>query len=360
MTNEELQSKTITWLRFPLAVAIVFIHTNMDEISPAVAHIDYFHPSGMDIYNVIHILLSVVLLRVATPCFCIFSGFLFFYKTKNVWNRNIYFRQIKRKTRTLIAPYVLWNIIPVVIMVLFCLVKFDGSLSVYLYELQENGIFRIFWNCKEGLYPYNIPLWFLRDLIIVAFLSPIVYYFIKYFKLYSIFILVFFYFTDIWFPVISVRAFFFFSLGAYFSIHGKNMIIELRKSKWFWLFSAIITLVLSMYFEGTDKFRYLYIMYNVSGSITTINIASWLIKRGHVSVHPFLSKTSFFIFALHGVYLLWQIQKLLNILFHSNNAFILTMEYFLAPIICVCVCLGLYYIAQRTVPRLLGILTGSR
>lgn len=360
MTSEELQSKTISWLRFPLAFAIVLNHTvDTDELMTAISQIDYSRLCGTDIYNYFRLILSDIICRVATPCFCIFSGFLFFYKTKE-WNRNTYFQKIRRKTRTLVIPYTLWNIIPIVIMAFFTFIMFDGSFSIYMNQLWEKGILKIFWNYHEGLYPYNLPLWFLRDLIVVAFLSPLVYYFVKYTKLYSLFILGVFYFTNFWFPVVSIRALFFFTLGAYFSIHGKNMVVELRKGKQAWIILTVIVLILSMYFKGTDTFRYVFVLFNVAGCITAIIVASYLIESGRVSVHPFLSKTSFFIFATHHVYLLWNCQKLLHLMFTSDNALILTMKYILAPVICVAICLGLYYTAKKTVPNLLNILTGSR
>ena len=367
MTNEDLLSKTITWLRFPLAVAIVYVHNvNFDELAVALSGIDYSNLSGSDIYYIVCFLISDVLCRVATPCFCIFSGFLFYYRGKE-WNRNIYLQKVKRKTRTLLTPYLLWNIIPVAITAFFAFLKFDDSLSLYMKQLWDNGILKIFWNYHEGTYPHyipyplNIPLWFLRDLIVVAFfLSPLVYYFVKYTKVYSLFILGLFYLTNFWFPMLSIRTLFFFTLGAYFSIHGLNMVVELRKSKLFWILASIITLLLSMYFQGSGMYEYIFVLFNISGCITTIIIAAGYIKGGNATIHPFLSKTSFFIFASHTVYLLWFSNLALNFILKSDSALMMTTKYFLAPAICVCVCLALYYAAKKTVPWLLGILTGSR
>lgn len=41
MTNSELLSKTISYLRFPLIVGVVFIHNNMGEINIQGKTIDY-------------------------------------------------------------------------------------------------------------------------------------------------------------------------------------------------------------------------------------------------------------------------------------------------------------------------------
>jgi len=245
-------------------------------------------------------------------------------------------------------------------MVFVLLLKFDDSLSLYMKQLWKDGILKIFWNYRGGIYPYNVPLWFLRDLIIVAFLSPVVFYFVKHTKIFSVFILGFFYFTDIWFPVVSIRALFFFTFGAYFSIHGKNMIEELRKGEWFWMVSAILTFILSMYYVGTEKYTYIRVLFSIACCVTIINFASLLLERSRVTVCPFLSKTSFFIFASHSVYLLSNVKKVLNYILNSNNFFILTLNYFLIPIICVCICVCMYYVASKTIPKTLKILTGSR
>ena len=360
MNSEELQSKTISWLRFPLAIAIVFHHSvDSTHLREVVSQINYAHLSGLDICNFFRWLISDILCRIATSCFCIFSGFLFFYKTKE-WNKIIYFKKVKRKSKTLLLPYVLWNIIPVALMLFYAFIRFDGSLSTSMYELYEKGIYKIFWNFYDGFYPYNIPLWFLRDLIVVAFLSPLVYYFVKYAKIFSLLILGFFFYTNFWFPVVSIRALFFFTLGAYFSIHGKNMIMELRKGKWFWYLATFITLILSVYFKVNQLNDHFYLFFNLTGCITTMLIASHLLERGTVTVNPFLSKTSFFIFATHNVLLLWYSIKFLDIILISDTAFILILKYFLAPLICVGLCLGIYYAAQKTVPKVLAILTGSR
>lgn len=360
MTNEELQSKTIKWLRFPLAFAIVFIHSiSHEKVHEYMLALD----SGMNVYHGIYIFISDIILRVATPLFSVFSGFLLFYKI-NEWNKNVYFGKIKRKMRTLVLPYMLWNIIPILIMALFLLLKFDGSLTKYMNQLWEHGILNIFWNYNEGVYPYNIPMWFVRDLIVVVFLSPAVYYLIKYTKIYGILILGISFFTNIWFPGVSIKALFFFSLGAYFSIHGKNMITELRKGTLFWLFSTIIIATLSMFYQECNQFGYLHVLFTIAGSITAINITSLLIERGWIGsersfIMP-LSKISFFIFASHNVYVLGRSTELINFIFKSETAFFLTVKYLITPIVCISICVGLYYILDKITPKLLKVLTGSR
>lgn len=362
MTNEELQSKTIDWLRFPLIAAVVLAHTIDDriELKEYVSCIDYSHLSGMDVYQFIRILTGDVFPRIIIPCFFIFSGFLFFYKCK-IWDKNLYFKKLKSRTRTLLVPYLLWNIIPVVLAILLALMNFGGSMQI-VSELREKGVFKIFWNYSTDgatFYPFNLPLWYVRDLIIAAVLSPLVYYFVKYTKLIGVILLSVIYFTGITGTHFQ-SVMFFFPFGAYFAIHGKNMIVELRKGEWIWYGLALITMMISLYYEGTDRYDRVVLLFEVVGCIAVLNIASRLIEKGRVSIQPFLLKASFFLYVMHDVYISGISTNIVNKVFASNNAFILIVKYFVEAGFCVLLCLGLYWVASKTVPKFLGLLTGSR
>ena len=65
---DELQSRVVAWLRFPLIVLVAYIHYYGPEIQPK----DYI---GTDIYNYLMILMSHVISRSAVPTFFLISGF---------------------------------------------------------------------------------------------------------------------------------------------------------------------------------------------------------------------------------------------------------------------------------------------
>ena len=379
MTSDELQSKTIRWLRFPLAIAVVFAHDfARGEVYAHLSTIDWLNLSISDTYNIIRELLSDIIARGARPCFFIFSGFLFFNNIGK-WSKQTYFDKIKRRFFTLIIPYILWNIIPILVKGFFLLKQFDGSLTIWLNELWENGILKIFWNYHDwtgvsknifGIlipyyYPCNYPLWFIRDLIILAFLAPLIFYFIKYTKFAGVIALGICFITQIWLtiPGFSIDAVFFYSIGAYFSINGKNMIKELQTGWIIWLIIAVIAMFFSLFLTGSKVFffRTIFVAF---GSITFINIVSLLLERGRISADSaavsFLSKTSFFIFAAHSVCLLSWAILLVNTVIQSNNTFLLIVKYLLAPFVCVIFCITVFYIMKKITPKLLNLITGSR
>lgn len=72
---QSLQSVTIDYLRFPMALAVVFIHSKGE---PTIALPDYAHFAGTDFFNLLRIVMSNVLTSVAVPTFFLISGFLYF------------------------------------------------------------------------------------------------------------------------------------------------------------------------------------------------------------------------------------------------------------------------------------------
>ena len=103
----DLQSAVIDWLRLPLAVAVVFIHSFG---SPAMVDMTRLHEdpgSWQSVYDFVRIAGSNVVTHCAVPAFFLFSGFLFFYKVSR-WDLSVYRQKLRRRVRTLFLPYLLW------------------------------------------------------------------------------------------------------------------------------------------------------------------------------------------------------------------------------------------------------------
>ena len=77
-------------------------------------------------------------------------------------------------------------------------------------------------------FPYDAPLWYVFDLIIITFLlSPLIWLFLKKTKGYVLFFLALFYISAFWYGIpIRIDGIFYFSLGAYFAIYKINPIIK--------------------------------------------------------------------------------------------------------------------------------------
>jgi len=104
--------------------------------------------SGWDTYEVLKLVVSETMVKVAMPTFFVMSGYLFFVNVTE-WNAKTYWSKLRRRVKKLLIPYIIWNIAMAVKLQTF-------SLSIFIE-------------------PANMPLWFLRDLMIVSLLTPIIY-----------------------------------------------------------------------------------------------------------------------------------------------------------------------------------------
>lgn len=101
MTNEELQSQTISFLRFPLIVGVVMIHSYFSEV--VINGVDLVKNGFFPIYSTVSFLFSQIVSRVAVPLFFFISGFLFFFKI-NSFTSHVYLQKLKKKSTDYTYP----------------------------------------------------------------------------------------------------------------------------------------------------------------------------------------------------------------------------------------------------------------
>lgn len=246
--------------------------------------------------------------------------------------------------------------------------------------LAENGTWHLFWDCnmwnliKCNLIGVNmppsspilVPLWFLRDLMVVIVLTPLIYVILRKLKGWSIALLGLCYITGI-FPYIhglSVLAVFFFSFGAYFSINQKNMIEQLSKVRVYSYIIAIALIVLMVVFNSqyTPVGSYIYPFYTIVGVVAIINFATQLIEKGCKVEWSSFTKATFFIYAAHGLFGLTIAKAILvRIIPMSETYWYCTLLlYLLMPVVTISICLAMNSLMQRYCPKVLNILTGNR
>ncbi|WP_081771120.1 acyltransferase family protein [Bacteroides graminisolvens] len=97
MTPQEVQSKTIAWLRFPMIIGVLLIHS----YNP-------IHPKG-DVFVFVRNLSSEVVARFCVPLFFLIAGYLFFYKLKQFTGAT-YREKLRKRASSLLVPYLFWNL----------------------------------------------------------------------------------------------------------------------------------------------------------------------------------------------------------------------------------------------------------
>ena len=375
---ESIQSKTVQWLRFILAATVVLQHTSMKGF------INMVPLNEQTLSSFVYCLFSGGLCTLAVPTFFMFSGYYFFTKLQE-WDYDVYLSKLKKRAKTLLLPYVLWISIAFILSFsIRIIVNWGGQISVFGEFkdcLSEHGWLRIFWDNKrigenpEIIYnivgipmhhsnPFVSPLWFIRDLMVVMVLSPIVYVFIKNFKIWGLAIVAVLMSLNVWVPIegFFAPAFFFFSLGAYFHIHNRSFLLDYRRIEIMSYVLTVIFLAASILVYGYDYYlsEIFRKIFSIFGVISLVNVSGYLIERGRVRVRPILAACSFFIYASHMICVSRISFYLTDLVIPYNNTVAYITSYFLQPFVTVVICLGMYVVLKRLCPRILSVLTGGR
>ena len=379
----KLQSTTIDLLRFPLAIMVVFIHMNPSTINLIDA--DFSLISGRGIYNATGILLSHVLTHIAVPTFYFISGLLFFINFQK-WSWEGYKKKLNSRIKTLFIPYLLWNAVPFLLVVLAMLavavIKGNSIEGFQTFITEKN--WRIFYDCNEWgttrinwlgenlrmTGPYDLPLWFLRDLIVVTILTPIIYYAIKKLGLFIICILFVAYISRIWIqlPGFHITAFFYFSTGVYFALNKINIIQFVDKYKLLFIPICIILLVALVIYDGTSKVigQNIYPLFVCTGVFSVFYFASRCITKYNIKPNKTLVSSCFFIYAIHGVGFpligspLMLTRRVLHYVIPGKTGFEEGFCYLITPIATAFLCIIILMLARRLFPKLTLYFSGNK
>ena len=211
MTDSHHQLSTvITSLRFPLIFFVIMLHCY------SVVHLEGVHPTYFGgIYP-----FALWLGETGVPGFFFISGYLFFLSKKT------YVRKLQARFHSLFIPYILWNaLLLTAYLVAFAAGHPQDINGKNMADFNWMDYLRLFWD--RGSYdngnfvPLLCPYWYIRNLLILSLLSPLVFLLVRYLR--ELFLLA----IAIWWILTPHNAFIpqsilFFSLGAYFSIHDKN------------------------------------------------------------------------------------------------------------------------------------------
>ena len=299
---DELQSRVIAFLRFPLIVGVVFIHNYRPSI--IVGNEVMGSETHMPTYSFIGQLFSQYIGWISVPLFFFFSGFLFFYKAD--YSLQTYIYKIKRRISTLLIPYLFWNASPV----LYCLLSRFKGLLIWLIA--------VFWLCG-----YSLPYIGIRGL--------------------------------------STEALFFFSLGAVFSIYKRNFVNIVRIYGYYpYIFYLLMVAVHYAFMVQGHDVQWLFKLIKIAGILSTLNLSAAIVAKHNFRSTTFLASASFFVFAIHDPWLLSNIRKLLYVTLHPASDFAMVVVYFFNILLTVTIALALYYCLKKISPKFTAIITGGR
>ena len=255
-----------------------------------------------------------VICNVSVPLFFFISGFLFFTEA-GAWTWGTWRSKLKRRVYTLLVPYLAYNLVSAANG--YLMQAIDPTFTVAWDNPSAWPFIGEFWNSTTACagmtnilgfsmqlyYPADVPLWFVRDLMVMVLLSPAIYYLLMHgARLYLPLVAVLYVCgAGATLPGLSTNALLFFSLGAFFRLRGVDVVQFARKSRWGWLTAGLVLLVFSTACYEERYAQQLHQAFYIAGIFVLILLASALIERKWVAVHPLLVKSSFFVFAAHMV-----------------------------------------------------------
>lgn len=330
------------------------LHTHYSPIS-------YQH----GINDTLRILFSEGLCRVAVPIFFLISGYLFFVRLEE-WNTAVWREKLKNRVNTLLIPYLIWNLISLLYLLgrsylAFVLLNIGDDFDIAAGYHAFGGL-RAFWDSGTGGLPNNYPLWFIRDLMVFVTLAPVIHHYVRKTGIAGLILLYTAYLIQLWkVPGLSLEGLFFFSFGAFLSIRKMDFadFFQTRRIAAACIAVPLVLIMVLAYGNNDAAWGYARRLFTPFGASCTIGMAAWLIQRQRMSIHPFLSQSTFFVFAAHGTIVLPLIYTTLGKILPSSQIG-LVIRYFTAPLLTVAVLVISYYYLSKWMPKTLYFLTGRK
>lgn len=339
------QIEVFDFLRFPLICIVVLIHTlQADE------HVEF-----SNLYNDALYFFQEAIGRSAVPLFFIISGYMFFYKV-GVLTKEIYKSKLKRRVKTLLIPYLIWNALA-----LFeCLVKHLPALAGLFPNIGKQAIDFVFcvnsfWCEPNGSCPIYYPFWYIRDLMVCVLYTPVLYLLIKKIKIIWLLLLFLGLLLNVkMLPAFSLGSLFYFSIGCYWSI------MKVGKPPHFYLLMAITLCWIPLAVLDTmTKDYYLHLLSNVFGVGGLYFLGVIAVRMFHFTISRILVQSVFFIFAIHAFFVGYM-SKAVFALFRSSNEIVCFLLQFVIMALTIMLSRMFYIIINRYAPKLCKVLTGKR
>lgn len=349
------QSELIKTMRFPLIILVLYEHSVRVYNAPMRLSLD-----SANVFHFFTELFSHFFCPIAVAWFFFFSGFLFYHNLQeNQFGYRWAKQKLNRRIHSVLIPHLFWNLLNVVAILL--VTWLFGLLGITINSDQMVGVTKgpVFWFING---PIDYPLWYLRDLFVMSLLAPAFYYPIKKWPWVSLAVILVLYLISFKIDFFLFPTFSLFGMGAWMSIRNDNIVAFCRLLKYPAAAIAFFLLPIATFFHASDYaydkfFRLLFIP---SGMITFMNICDKLYEfNGYRSLMLRLTETVFFIYAAHEIYILGWTKGLFLRVFGETLA-AKWISYLFVPVVTLVICLALFYLLKRIMPKTLSFACGWR
>lgn len=351
-------SQRLNMLRFPLIVGVVFVHAYGTDLGFAGGTLGVGETDAVT--HFIRNFISQGVARTAVPLFFLMSGYFFFVEFS--WSITNYVNKLATRVQTLLIPFLIWNIVTLVVTVVAQSLPatqsyFSGKNAlVASFDFVDyiSAIFGI------GRMPIAYQFWFIRDLMVLALLAPAIHFFLVRLPLFFIAGVTICWLTGVW-PLFvpSSEATLFFAIGGMVAIKGKNL-FALDDCIRFIVVAYLLVLSADVLLIHTQWHRYLYKVGIVLGVLSMLCVSKIILRHARLKeVLLGLASASFFVFAAHEP-LLTIFRKIVFKLILPDSSFVILVLYFLIPILLIMLLVSAYQFGARRFTWLTRVITGGR
>ena len=338
-------SATISFLRFPLTLAIVMYHCYCVQT-----------PYNQPLYAAVIYPFGLMIGETGVPAFFFISGFLFFFSLRK------YSKKLRTRVNTLLVPYLLWN--TVVLLGYIAMMVVGHPLQIadkYILDFQFIDYVRAFvdrgqWDNGNGQ-PLLCPYWYVRNLIVLSLATPFIGIVMKGKNgLVILFVLAIWWLSLPYNGMIAQSLLFFF-LGSFFSV---NRISPLALTKgrtghitaMFWCLAVVYDWLSHFCFPfwGSLYAHRLVLILNI---FMLFYLSSRISMKYKMS--PILTKSSFWIYTTH-----YPLTLLIRSIHLQLGDWGQVAFYWTSVLVITLVCLASYRFGHRLSPNVMKILTGNR
>lgn len=367
--NEYL-SKKIKVLSFLSILAVIFYH-----VRPG-AEVSYW--SLQSSHGCINTFLCLFVNRgiacFAVPLFFLISGYLFFRNTTTALDC---IKKWRTRFRTLFIPYLLWNTIWIGVVVGFVVLLYELGLLRYN-SLAEIPLIAQMGGVKCIIEPYPAgQFWFIRDLIILVIISPIIFILTKRYGGLPIIILLIatitiymmgWYDSDMNYGFSFMRSsvsLIFFMAAAYLALYRQNLVLKKRGVSssiiwgvlWFIMLS-VRTVNLVCLENGMLASLFLQMSTIVGVLFVWCIYDAFIYRYSNSLLISSLLPYTFWIFAFHSPSFNFVESLFLKVLGRTSMGF--AMSYSLLPFLMIAICIVIAKLLQKLMPSFYNVLVGGR
>ncbi len=337
-------------MRILLISGIVFVHVPYDpQTSPFLGENGFI--------DWLRVFVGDSLFRVGVPCLSAISGYLLFRRGLAGLD---YGKVLRSKSRTVLVPFLIWNF---AFLGLVMLAQSRGIGFGYLPDIVHAGPHELttLAFAIDGL-PINMPLYFLRDLLLCIILAPLLGLAVQKYPRITLAILFLYAILPVPGLIFLKKGILFgFAFGIYASLYRIDIrILDRHAKKIALVFLTVATLLATaLYRTGPDHPPLVDVARNliaISGIVASWAISAILIR---IPLGTRLARTeglSFWIFCAHyplliAFWMLWN---------RMAEAQHYPLFYVLAPLLTLVVLVITHTLAKRVTPGLHAVLTGCR